>query len=136
MIQTITLSARAKVNLTLDVLGKRSDGFHEVAMIMQTVELADLVHLRQAESIQVETNDARLPGNESNLAYRAAALLRRECGVDRGVHIRLEKRIPLAAGLAGGSSDAAAVLKGLVRLWELPLKPGGKFLSLGCFSWL
>lgn len=123
MLQTITLSARAKINLTLDVLGKRPDGYHEVAMIMQTVELADLVHLHQADSILIETDDPRLPGNESNLAYRAAALLRRECGTDRGVHIRLEKKIPMAAGLAGGSSDAAAVLKGLVQLWELPLTP-------------
>jgi 4-diphosphocytidyl-2-C-methyl-D-erythritol kinase len=123
MVQTITLSARAKINLTLDVLGKRPDGYHEVAMIMQTVALADLVHLRQADSILIETDDSRLPGDESNLAYRAAALLRRECGVERGVHIRLEKKIPLAAGLAGGSSDAAAVLKGLVQLWELRLTP-------------
>lgn len=119
--QTITVSARAKINLTLDVLGKRPDGYHEVAMIMQTLALADLVHLREADSILLETNDLRLPADESNLAYRAAALLRRECGIDRGVHIRLEKRIPMAAGLAGGSSDAAAVLKGLTQLWKLSL---------------
>ncbi len=121
MMNTVTLNARAKINLTLDVLGKRPDGYHEVAMVMQSLELADRVHLRPAGSLLIETGDPRLPPDESNLAYRAAALLKRECGIDKGVHIRLEKRIPMAAGLAGGSSDAAAVLKGLVQLWKLPL---------------
>lgn len=121
MMNTVTLTARAKINLTLDVLGKRPDGYHEVAMIMQSLELADIVHLRPADSILIETDDPRLNADESNLAYRAAALLKREYRRDEGVHIRLEKRIPLAAGLAGGSSDAAAVLKGLVQLWKLPL---------------
>ncbi|MDU4960855.1 MAG: 4-(cytidine 5'-diphospho)-2-C-methyl-D-erythritol kinase [Sporomusaceae bacterium] len=119
--QQITLAARAKINLTLDVLGKRSDGYHEVAMIMQSLELADLIHITPAATLVLETDDPRLAADETNLAYRAAVLLQREYNIRRGAHIRLEKKIPLAAGLAGGSSDAAAVLKGLARLWELPL---------------
>ena len=117
----IILAARAKINLTLDVIGKRADGFHEVAMIMQSLELADQIIIRESDSLLLETDDERLPADESNLAYKAAVLLMREYGLQRGAHIRLEKRIPLAAGLAGGSSDAAAVLKGLSQLWELKL---------------
>lgn len=115
------LPARAKINLTLDVLGKRADGYHEVAMIMQSVALADAVYLSDAPAVLLEIDRSDLPADESNMAYKAAALLQRECGVRRGARIRLEKRIPLAAGLAGGSSDAAAVLKGLIRLWGLTL---------------
>lgn len=117
----IVLAARAKINLTLDVLDKRFDGYHEVAMIMQSVELADRVYLCEADRLTLETNDERLPADESNLAFRAAALLLREYGLRRGALIRLEKRIPLAAGLAGGSADAAAVLMGLSALWNLSL---------------
>jgi 4-diphosphocytidyl-2-C-methyl-D-erythritol kinase len=119
----IILAAKAKINLTLDVLGKRADGFHEVAMIMQSLELADRIVIREADSLSLETDDERLPADESNLAYKAALLLMQEYGIRRGAHIRLEKNIPLAAGLAGGSSDAAAVIKGLARLWDLPLTP-------------
>jgi 4-diphosphocytidyl-2-C-methyl-D-erythritol kinase len=117
----LVLSARAKINLALDVLGRRQDGYHEVAMVMQSVSLADRVTLAAADGISVTTDIAGLDCGPSNLAYRAAALLRDRCGVDRGVSITLEKNIPLAAGLAGGSADAAAVLRGLNGLWRLGL---------------
>lgn len=116
------LYAQAKINLTLDVLGKRSDGYHEVAMVMQSVALADRILLReQAGGVSVAASIADLPCGRTNLAYRAALLLMETFSVKRGVHIFLEKRIPVAAGLAGGSTDAAAVLQGLNRLWQLGL---------------
>ena len=126
----LVLAAKAKINLTLDILGKRSDGYHEVAMIMQSVALSDQVRLSAADALILETNDPRLPGDETNLAYRAAVLLQNRYGVRRGVHIWLEKQIPLAAGLAGGSSDAAAVLKGLNHFWDLSI-PEEELLHLG-----
>jgi 4-diphosphocytidyl-2-C-methyl-D-erythritol kinase len=118
----LVLKARAKINLALDVLFRRPDGYHEVAMVMQSVALADRVTLEADSAISVAATAAELECGPSNLAYRAAALLRERCGVDCGVRITLEKNIPLAAGLAGGSADAAAVLRGLNRLWGLGLK--------------
>ena len=116
--------AHAKINLALDVSRKRPDGFHEVSMIMQAISLHDTVSLTlRSSGISLACNRAELPCDGANLAYRAADLLRRECGVRQGIHIQLTKRIPLAAGLAGGSSDAAAVLRGLNELWRLGLKP-------------
>ena len=121
---SLSLKAYAKINLGLEVLGKRPDGYHEVAMIMQSVGLHDIVKLsRREEAITLSCDRTDLPCDPSNLAYRAAALLRQEFGATPGVHIELTKRIPLAAGLAGGSTDAAAVLKGLNRLWRLALSP-------------
>ena len=118
----LSLKAHAKINLTLEVLGKRPDGYHEVAMIMQSVSLHDTVTLSLRDSgISLACDRPDLPCDSGNLAFRAADLLRREVGVARGVQIELTKRIPLAAGLAGGSTDAAAVLKGLNRLWQLAL---------------
>ena len=120
----LTLKAYAKINLALEVLGKRPDGYHEVAMTMQSVSLHDTLILSLQESdITLMCDRPELPCDHSNLAYRAAELLRREFGVTQGVQIELTKRIPLAAGLAGGSTDAAAVLKGLNRLWGLALSP-------------
>ncbi len=119
----MVLAARAKINLALDVLGRRPDGYHEVAMVMQSVALADKVTLAAADDISVTSTFADLDCGPTNLAYRAAALLRDRCGVARGVRITLEKNIPLAAGLAGGSTDAAAVLRGLNGLWRLGLTP-------------
>ncbi len=114
--------AYAKINLTLDVTGKRPDGFHEVSMVMQAISLYDTVGLTLRDSgISLVCNKAELPCDDTNLAFRAADLLRCECGATEGVHIQLVKRIPLAAGLAGGSSDAAAVLRGLNELWRLRL---------------
>lgn len=119
----LTIKGNAKINLTLDVLYKREDGFHQVEMIMQSIDLADVLHLeeRQTGNISIATTIARLPCDQRNLAYRAAALLKETYQVKNGVHIFLEKNIPVAAGLAGGSADAASVLIGLNQLWQLGL---------------
>lgn len=115
--------APAKINLTLDVLHKRDDGFHEVEMIMTTVDLADQVWLRPAHDglITIKVSEQFVPHDRKNLAYQAADLLRKQFNIREGVEITLNKKIPVAAGLAGGSSDAAATLRGLNRLWNLQL---------------
>ena len=117
------VKAPAKINLTLDVLHKRPDGYHEVEMIMTTVDLADRIGLesRTDGQIRIISADRYVPDDHRNLAYQAAKLLRDTYGVKDGVTITLEKKIPVAAGLAGGSSDAAATLKGLNYLWNLNL---------------
>jgi 4-diphosphocytidyl-2-C-methyl-D-erythritol kinase len=117
------VKAPAKINLTLDVLHKRPDGFHEVEMIMTTVDLADRIGLDSRDDgvIQIISADRYVPDDQRNLAYQAAKLLKDIYHVQAGVTIVLEKKIPVAAGLAGGSSDAAATLKGLNRLWNLQL---------------
>ena len=119
----LKLKAMAKINLGLDVLGKREDGYHELRMIMQTIRLYDRVQLTvtEAPGIRVKTNLSFLPVNEDNLVYRAAKLLLEEFEIKKGLFINLEKHIPVAAGLAGGSSDAAAVLVGVNRLFHLAL---------------
>ena len=115
----LALSAAAKVNLTLEVLGRRADGYHEIATVMQTVDLADRLMLEEAEGLELCADAPGLPTDATNLALKAAMALREAAGIDRGVRIRLDKRIPMAAGLGGGSTDAAAVLVGLNRLWGL-----------------
>ena len=115
---TISLKARAKLNLTLEVTGKRSDGFHGVASIMQSLDLADCVTLRPSDSLDLDCDVPDLAGR-SNLAWRAAEMLRKESGAREGAAIEIRKRIPIAAGLGGGSADAAAVLVGLNRMWKL-----------------
>ena len=117
------MRAYAKINLGLDVLRRREDGYHDLRMIMQTVQLYDRIYIRstKAEGIRIKTNLAYLPSNENNLAYRAAKLLMSEFPINGGVFIQLDKRIPVAAGLAGGSADAAAVLEGMNRLCDLNL---------------
>lgn len=118
----LTVNAYGKINLALDILGKRSDGYHEVAMIMQTIDLADTLYLStQAAGISVSSDEPGLACDQTNLVYRAAALLQKKFSVGKGVRIELKKRIPLAAGLAGGSADAAGTLTGLNRLWQLEL---------------
>lgn len=119
----IKLKALAKINLGLDVLRKREDGYHEVRMIMQTINMYDRIVLTQRSKpgIQVQTNVDFLPVNEDNLVYKAAKLLMDEFQVAEGIGIWLKKFIPTAAGMAGGSSDAAAVLVGLNRMFELGL---------------
>ena len=117
------LRAYGKINLGLDVLRKREDGYHDVRMIMQTVGLYDQIDLffRQEPGIEIETNLSYLPVNEKNLVYKAAHLLMEEFQVKNGVFIRLRKLIPVAAGMAGGSSDAAAVLVGVNKMFHLGL---------------
>lgn len=120
--QSINVKACAKINLALDVLHKRDDGYHEVAMIMQSITLADELTLTNSpDGITLSVDTPNLAADKSNLAYRAAALIRSEVGINAGIHIRLVKKIPMAAGLAGGSADAAAVLCGLNQLWDLRL---------------
>ena len=118
----LKLLARAKINLTLDILGKRPDGYHEVEMVMQSIGLADEIFLeKRAAGIVLETDHAALASDRSNLAWRAADLILRRTGCAGGAAIRLLKHIPLAAGLAGGSADAAAVLHGINELYSLRL---------------
>ncbi len=115
--------APAKINLTLDALHKRDDGYHELEMIMTTIDLADRIDLRETDDgqIHLDSTSGLVPQDERNLAYRAASLLRERFGIRQGVHIFIHKKIPVAAGLAGGSSDAAATLRGLNRMWKLGL---------------
>lgn len=119
----IQLKALAKINLGLDVLRRREDGYHEVKMIMQTISLHDDLEIRRikAPEIQVKTNLYYLPTNENNLVYKAAKLLMDEFGIKEGVAIQLKKRIPVAAGMAGGSTDGAAVLWGMNQMYGLGL---------------
>ena len=124
----LELIAPAKLNLVLEVTGRRSDGYHEIASVMQTIDLADTVRLEAAASIEIDVVGEELLGvpreGPRNLAYAAAHALAEAAGnTDLGVRIELEKRIPAGMGLGGGSSDAAAVLRGLNRLWELNLDP-------------
>ena len=124
----VVSEAPAKVNWTLEVLGKREGGYHEVRTILQTIQLGDYVELRAASDLSLSVRGATRAfrrasreAPETNLAYRAAALLRERAGVSAGAEIRLSKRIPVSAGLGGGSSDAAAVLRGLRMLWDLSM---------------
>lgn len=119
----IKLRAYAKVNLGLDVLRRREDGYHDVRMIMQNVNLFDKLNIKKRNdtAITVKTNLSYLPTDSNNLVYRAAALLIEEFGIGRGVDIDLYKFIPVAAGMAGGSADAAAVLYGMNELFDLKL---------------
>jgi 4-diphosphocytidyl-2-C-methyl-D-erythritol kinase len=115
----LEVSAAAKVNLALEVLSRRPDGYHEITTVMQTVDLSDRLWLEDAEALEVRTSAPGVPADERNLAHRAAARLRDAAGLTRGARITLDKRIPVAAGLGGGSTDAAATLVGLNRLWGL-----------------
>lgn len=118
MVEILTYRSYAKVNLYLDVIGRRPDGFHDIETIFQTVSLADeLTFSRQADEITLDC-PAYIQGKD-NLVYRAAILLREHTACKQGVHITLEKNIPVAAGLAGGSGNAAATLLALNNLWDL-----------------
>ncbi|WP_028560740.1 4-(cytidine 5'-diphospho)-2-C-methyl-D-erythritol kinase [Paenibacillus pinihumi] len=113
--------APAKINLLLDVLRKREDGYHEVEMIMTMVDLADRLEMEELprDTIIISSQAGYIPLDEKNLAFQAARLIKERYDVRKGVYIHLDKKIPVAAGLAGGSSDAAAALRGLNRLWKL-----------------
>lgn len=128
----INLRAMAKINLSLDVVGTRPDGYHDLRMVMQSVRLCDLVTVcpTRAPGVRMKTNLHYLPADQTNLAARAADLVMEEYGIRDGVFIDLEKRIPVAAGLAGGSSDAAAVLVAMNILFDLKL-PEEKLRELG-----
>lgn len=116
------ISAPAKINLYLKILGKRPDGFHELETLMCPLSLCDEVLLEKRPSgISLEVEGADLPTGPENLAYRAAQLVQEKAGISQGIHIRLLKRIPSGGGLAGGSSNAAAVLKGANALWKAGL---------------
>lgn len=119
----LTIKAQAKINLTLDILGKRPDNYHDVAMVMQSVGLADTLSFQKLESggIELLSNIPGLPNDDRNLVYRAAKLVMDTYGIEQGVHIELAKQIPMAAGLAGGSADAAAVIRAMSDLFELKL---------------
>lgn len=121
--QLLAERAYAKINLTLDVLNKRNDGYHDIEMVMQTVDLSDLIWLDESSAnvIEVESSASNIPLDGRNLAAMAARSFREYCGIQKGLRIRIEKQIPVAAGLAGGSADAAAVLRGLNRLWDTGL---------------
>jgi len=117
----LRLMAPAKINWTLEVLGRRSDGFHKVKTILQTIDLFDTLELEAAAEVTLEAAGEGLPPPEENLTMRAARRLQKRTGYSGGARMRLTKTIPVAAGLGGGSSDAAAALRGLDRLWGLAL---------------
>lgn len=129
---SIRLKARAKINLGLDVLGKREDGYHEVRMVMQTIGIYDRLILTKIpeEEIRITSNLAFLPVNENNLIYKAIKLLKDDYHFPGGVSVDLNKFIPVAAGMAGGSTDAASTMFGVNRLFGLNLSMG-KMMELG-----
>lgn len=117
--KSISINAYAKINIGLDVLRKREDGYHDVCMIMQSVELHDTLHIKKSNrpGISINSNSIYVPNDKRNLVYKAAALFLEANSINSGLHITLDKRIPVSAGLAGGSTDAAATLKGLNSLF-------------------
>ena len=120
----ISLKALAKINLGLDVIRRREDGYHEVKMIMQTIHLFDRLDIKKIAEpkIVIKTNLSFLPVNENNLVYKAGKILMDEFSIREGVEVNLNKKIPVAAGMAGGSTDAAAMLYGMNELFDLKLK--------------
>lgn len=130
--ESIRLKARAKINLGLDVIGRRENGYHDVRMVMQTVGLYDRIIMTRIpeEEIRIKTNIGFLPVNENNLVYKAIMLMKSKYKLDGGIEVDLNKFIPVAAGMAGGSSDAASALFGMNRLYELNL-PIGELMNIG-----
>ncbi len=119
----IVLKSHGKINLGLDVLYKRDDGYHEINTIMQQIDLSDTLIIKEnnKEDIVIKTDNKDLPLDSSNLIYKAWAKIKEKTGIKKGIEVVVEKNIPIAAGLAGGSSNAATVLKGLNELWQLGL---------------
>ncbi len=127
----ISLEANAKINLGLDVVGLREDGYHEVRMVMQSLELCDTIELEKTDGgIEIQSDSENLPPARENICYKAAELMLKEYGLPGGLEISIKKRIPIAAGLAGGSTDAAAVFLGTNELFGLGLSKE-ELLSLG-----
>src|SRR6185436_451831 len=121
--KSITLQSPAKLNLYLKIVNKRPDGFHNLTTLFERIDLADEITLTSEASgrIRVSCDHPQVPTGPKNLVYKAAALLKQDFGIKQGVHITICKNIPVAAGLAGGSSNAATVLQGLNKLWNLKL---------------
>lgn len=121
--KSIKLDAYGKINLSLDVLRRREDGYHDLRMIMQQIDLKDTLQIEEIEEdkIVIESDSLEIPTDERNIVYKVADSLKKKHGLNSGVKIRIEKHIPVSAGLAGGSTDAAATLKGLNELWNLGL---------------
>lgn len=132
MNESIRLKARAKINIGLDVLGKRPDGYHDVRMVMQTIGIYDRLIITKIpeEEIRIKSNLAFLPLNENNLIYKAIKLLKEVYGFKGGVEVDLNKFIPVAAGMAGGSTDAASTMFGLNKLFELNMSMS-RMMQLG-----
>lgn len=130
--ESIRLKARAKINLGLDVIGRRENGYHDVRMVMQTVGLYDRIIMTRIpeEEIRIKTNIGFLPVNENNLVYKAIMLMKNKYNLDGGIEVDLNKFIPVAAGMAGGSSDASCALFGMNRLFELNV-PMRELMKLG-----
>lgn len=117
-----TKKAYAKINISLDIIGKQENGYHLLEMVMQTVDLYDEITIEErGEGISLDCNLDYIPKDAKNIAYKAAQAMLERFSIDRGVHITIQKRIPVAAGLAGGSTDAAAVIKGMNELFNLGL---------------
>ncbi len=116
---SISIDSYGKINLGLKVVGKREDGYHNIKTIMQEIDLADRVYLRRRKEALIIDSNGDIPLDESNLAVQAYRALGNYAKIDEGLEIYIDKKIPVAAGLAGGSSNAAAVLKGLNQLWQL-----------------
>ena len=115
-----SIEAHAKINLSLDVLGKRDDGYHTLQMIMQTIQLHDTISIHEIpDGVEIMCEAPYVPNNSSNIAYKAAQAILEKYKIKAGVRLEITKRIPVAAGLAGGSTDAAAVLKGMNELFGL-----------------
>lgn len=119
--QSVKIKTPAKINLLLHVKGKREDGYHEIVTVMQAIDLYDELLIEKAENLELICTSPDIPSDENNLVYKAAVKLREFTGINEGARISLKKNIPVAAGLGGGSSDAAAALYGLNRLWGLGL---------------
>ncbi len=130
MPDSLTVQSHAKLNLYLDVLERRVDGYHDIETVFQTVSLCDTLTVSVADRVELDCDDADAGPTEQNLAYRAASLLKEESGCELGALLELHKEIPVAAGLAGGSGDAAAALVALNELWGLGLS-SERLLELG-----
>lgn len=123
MVKSVEINAHAKINLALDVISRREDGYHELRMIMQQIELHDVLYIEEIEAgnISISCSNPNIPVDASNLVYKSWKLMSNLYKGDNGIRIHIDKHIPAAAGLAGGSADAAAVLKGLNVLWNMGL---------------
>jgi len=132
MIPNLELPSPAKINLFLDVIGKRDDHYHDIITVFEKIDLCDRIGLTESdrEDIEISSNISELAADKDNLVYRACSLFKKTYGISKGVRIHVEKRIPIAAGLGGGSSNAAIVLKGLNKLWNLNISDN-KLFDLG-----